>query len=362
MPSDTDDGSLNKFPLVVTPVANSSLEFMKAFLNHNTEWVSDQIREYGAVLFRGFEIESASNVEEAIRSFEPNLNNSYRGTSPRFAQEGSDYVFSAAEVPSHFPIAQHLEMSFLPKPPKRLFFSALKAPMAVGGETALSDFRAVYKDLPQKLRNKLATKKLLYRRTHRKVGVNPRWTHDVAMMKGWPEVFGTSDKKEVEKIAESENMPVRWEGKNNETFVSEYLSEPFQLHPETNDPVWFNHANVFHWSTFPAELFFAFTKTKEWRYLARAIVLALKSIIQYGLLRKRMAMDVRFGDGTPISIREMHQIREAIHKNMVLNRWQKGDLVMIDNFSTSHGRQPTYDAGRKIVVSWSDPIEKDNRA
>ena len=244
----------------------------------------------------------------------------------------------------------------------RLFFSALQAPKAVGGETALADFRKVYQDLPSKLRNKLATKKLLYRRMHRKVGVNPAWTHDVAMMKGWPEVFETTDKAQVERIAESEGMPIRWEGKNNDTFVSEYISEPFQLHPKTNDAVWFNHAQVFHWTSFPAELFFAFTKTREWRFLARALLVGIKSVIQYGIFRKRMAMDVRFGDGSPISWWEMHMIRKAIHKNMVLNRWQQGDLVMIDNFSTSHGRQPTYDGGRKIVVGWSDPIEKENRA
>jgi alpha-ketoglutarate-dependent taurine dioxygenase len=56
----------------------------------------------------------------------------------------------------------------------------------------------------------------------------------------------------------------------------------------------------------------------------------------------------------------MQFIRRAIHKNMVLNRWEKGDIVMIDNLSTSHGRQPTYDSGRRIVVAWSDVVEKDN--
>lgn len=83
LPSDNNDGSQNKFPLVVTPVRDSSLQFLTAFLEHNKDWASDQIRDYGAIIFRGFEIDTAANVEEAIRAFEPNLNNSYRGTSPR---------------------------------------------------------------------------------------------------------------------------------------------------------------------------------------------------------------------------------------------------------------------------------------
>ena len=94
--------------------------------------------------------------------------------------------------------------------------------------------------------------------------------------------------------------------------------------------------------------------------MVRAIAVGLYSAIKYGLLRQKMALDVSYGDSTPISIREMNQIRKAIHQNMVLNRWQQGDLVLIDNFSTSHGRQPTYDKGRNIVVAWSDPLEKEN--
>lgn len=32
--------------------------------------------------------------------------------------------------------------------------------------------------------------------------------------------------------------------------------------------------------------------------------------------------------------------------------------MCIDNFSVSHGRQPTYDLGRKILVAWSEPLDK----
>ena len=87
---------------------------------------------------------------------------------------------------------------------------------------------------------------------------------------------------------------------------------------------------------------------------------SLFCVVKYGILGHRMAMESRFGDGTPISVAEMHEIRSAIHKNMVYSRWRKGDCMFIDNFSTSHGRQPTYDKKRKIVVAWSDPMTKLN--
>ena len=364
IPSDPDksDQAVYIFPLVVSPKKYTSNFCLRAFLSHNKPWVDSQILEYGAVLFRGFDIDSATEVEADIRALEPNLNNEYRGTSPRITQEGSDYVFSAAEVPSHFPIAQHLEMSFLPSPPRRLFFSALQAPQGkVGGATALTDFRKVYRDIPKPLRDKLGKKKLRYTRTNHNKGTNPLFTNDIASMKSWSEVFGTSNKTQVEEICKQEGTPFRWEGKDQNTFVSEYVSEPFQFHPETKQPVWFNHAQVFHWTAFPAELWFAFRRSKDVRFLFRSIGNWIVSILTYKVLRRKMAMDVSYGDdGTPISIAEMNQIRTAVHKNMVFNQWQKGDLLMIDNFSTSHGREPTYAKGRKVVVAWSDPLAKSN--
>ena len=361
LPSDKSDEPYHSYPLVVTPKSSDqqSISFLSSFMEHNQGWIDNMMLRYGAVLFRGFDIVTAQDVEDVLVSYEPNkLSSTYRGTSPRHTQGNTEYVFSAAEVPAHYPIAQHLEMSFLPAPPKKLFFSALKAPTAMGGETALADFRKVYQEIPVDLRQKLQSKKLRYTRTHKNVG--ERFTHDVAAMLSWSEVFGTSNKTEVERLAAVEDTPMRWEGRHHDTFVSEFETEAFQLHPQTGEPVWFNHAQVFHWTSFPAELLAAFRRTRDLRYLIRVVLLGTFSWIKYGVLHQKMALQVAFGDGTPLTIREMHQIRKAVHQNTVYNRWEQGDLVMIDNFSTSHGRQPTYDKGRNVVVSWSEPLLKAN--
>ena len=67
-------------------------------------------------------VETARDMEVAFQAFQPSLNDTYRGTSPRNVMEGANFVSSAAEVPTHYPIAQHLEMSFLDRPPRQLFF------------------------------------------------------------------------------------------------------------------------------------------------------------------------------------------------------------------------------------------------
>ena len=73
-----------------------------------------------------------------------------------------------------------------------------------------------------------------------------------------------------------------------------------------------------------------------------------------------MGLNATFGDGTHISIMEMHEIRTAVHKHMVYSRWELGDILCIDNFAVSHGRQPTNDHGRKVVVAWSHALKKAN--
>ncbi|GKY91024.1 hypothetical protein MPSEU_000075200 [Mayamaea pseudoterrestris] len=351
----TNPGDKKTLPLVITPRWNDSLQFWIDWATNNRPWLNEKLLQYGAILVRGFQVNSAEDMEAAIQAYQPRLNNTYRGTSPRNLLGSTEYIFSAAEVPANYPIAQHIEMSFLPAPPKQLYFGCLKPSKSSGGETALADFRKVYEDVPLELKQKLLTKGLQYTRTHKKQGAY--LTYDVSDMLGWPSLFGTDDKLEVEKMCKAENIPFYWQG---DTFVSVTHSQAFQLHPITREHVWFNHTQVFHWTTFPCELWFAFKRTWEFRLLLQCLLVGFFSVIKYGLLRHKMSLDVSFGDGEAISAWEMSQIRRAIHKNMVFNRWQKGDICMIDNFAVSHGRQPTYDKGRKIAVAWSEPLQKAN--
>ena len=46
-----------------------------------------------------------------------------------------------------------------------------------------------------------------------------------------------------------------------------------------------------------------------------------------------------FGDGSEIPGSYLEHIRDVMWKNMVFNRWELGDIVLIDNYWISHGRQ-----------------------
>ena len=57
----------------------------------------------------------------------------------------------------------------------------------------------------------------------------------------------------------------------------------------------------------------------------------------------RVGFHTSFGDGSDIPEGHLEHVRDVVWKNMVFNHWKQGDIVMIDNFRISHGRQVTTD-------------------
>ncbi len=64
------------------------------------------------------------------------------------------------------------------------------------------------------------------------------------------------------------------------------------------------------------------------------------------------ALDCTHLDGSAIRDADMEAVRDAVWKHMVIEPWQRGDVVAIDNHSTSHGRLP-YRGPRQIAVCWA---------
>jgi alpha-ketoglutarate-dependent taurine dioxygenase len=52
-------------------------------------------------------------------------------------------------------------------------------------------------------------------------------------------------------------------------------------------------------------------------------------------------------------------LREAYRAETVRFEWKAGDLLMLDNMLTSHGRDP-FDPPRRIVVGMADPLKWEN--
>ena len=117
--------------------------------------------------------------------------------------------------------------------------------------------------------------------------------------------------------------------------------------------MWFNHSQVFHLSAAPGELRRIYQRTGELRSLAlwRFAQAAVAAKRRFGA-SDEMALHCTHRDGREIADSDLEAVRDAIWRHMIAEPWQAGDMVVIDNYSISHGRLP-YHGPRQVVVAWA---------
>lgn len=338
--------SAARLPLIVKPGGISGAEELAHWLSAHPEWIAQGLRECGALLFRGFKIDNVDDVEVVARAVEPSLQNEYMGTSPRLALSKSGYVFSASELPDFYPLPAHCEMSFTSNPPKRIFFACTIEPQ-VYGETPLIDFRGVYRDLDPDLRARWSQKGIRIVRNYS----GPLEKKGLLELKKWTEIFNTTDRAEVEKACAREGFEAVWKKNGRLALIS--TQQPVRPHPQSGEPVWFNHAQVFHLDAPHLEYWRVFKLRPTWRHFRYWLMArALSTWKRLTVGPEDQAMHVTFGDGSAIPRADMRKVFDAIWKNMSITPWRKGDIVAIDNNIIGHGRLP-FEGPREIVVSWA---------
>lgn len=336
----------NATPIMITPSADSNAESLRTWIQAHTDDIQDRLAKHGAILFRGFDIHDAPTFEQLALELQPNLQNQYLGTSPRNAV--TKYVFSASELPDYYPIPQHCEMSFLRDAPSRVLFFCEIEPESIGGETPLTDFKAVADELNPAVRSRFERRQLRIIRNY--TGPNSK-NRDLWQLKPWHEMFQTADKDAVDEACKREGFDRIWRDDDRLTLIS--YQPAFREHPETGEVVWFNHSQVFHIDTAEAELRRVARVQKDWR----AALLAMVSDVVIGV-RKRTTdaelqpMHVTWADGGEIDAADMEHVRDVIWRNTVRFRWKKGDFVLIDNRRVAHGRMP-YRGPRRVLVAWA---------
>lgn len=333
-------------PLVVEPAGDPSADALVAWLAAERETVATRLREAGALLFRGFAIGDAAAFERVARAVDPELQREYLGTSPRDAL--TPYVFTASELPGHYPIPQHAEMTFLPQPPRRLFFCALRPNDGPGGETPLADLRAVYRDLDPAVRERWEARGVRIVRNYG--GPEGRGRRDPRQLKRWDEMFGTTDRAAIEATCRAHGMEPTWRHDGRLRLVS--TQPAVRSHPATGEKVWYNHAHVFHGTAGPQEYRRIATRLGAWPW--RGWQAAATAVRWWEGRRdpEDAAMHVTFADGGAIADADFDAVRDALWRHMVFPRWERGDVVAIDNASVSHGRMP-YRGERLVAVAWA---------
>ena len=330
------DGSEKSKPALLENIRNNREAFMQKF------------HANGAVLFRGFDIDTPKDFEELALLIDPRMEDGYYGTSPRNLVKGTKHVYTASELPSHYPIMQHCEMSYAKHPPVSLFFYCHIEP-GYGGETPLCNFRKVYSEIDPAIREEFDRKGVITVRNYS--GLENKSRFNLFELKKWNEIFLTDDKAEVERQCREQEIEYEWLGNGN--LRLQHRTPVTIEHPLTHEKVWFNHLQVFHPAAAPVEYGYIHShqrraKTLFWTVFLKAIVKA-KSLTTRPI---DQSMNVLFGDGTAVPDSYVKHVEDVIWKNLVIFPWKKNDVLAIDNFSTSHGRLP-FEGPREILAAWS---------
>jgi alpha-ketoglutarate-dependent taurine dioxygenase len=330
----------------VKPTQDSTKESLLGRISAGKDSLKKDLLKNGAVLFRGYDIRTPDDFEDIALALEPGLQNNYAGTSPRNSR--TKFVHSASELPAFYPITQHCEMSFLPTAPRYLFFFCYVEPKD-GGETPICDFRKVYEQLDPKIREEFEKKGVRLIRNYS--GPKTKAGNDIFQLKKWDELFKTTEHDKVEEECKKNESTPTWLPDDKLRLVNERPS--MQKHPDTGEMVWFNHLQVFHREAAAIEYQHIYKRRKD--FYSLKYMLVLKTITFFKRMFKKPedeAMHMIFADGTEIPKSYVEHVEQTIWNNLVANPWKLGDVLMIDNFSTSHGRLP-YKGPRDILVAWS---------
>ncbi|BAZ37904.1 amino acid adenylation domain protein [Calothrix sp. NIES-4101] len=304
-----------KFPLVIQP---DSIDVdLISWAENNGEYLETELLKHGAILFRDFQIKSVSEFENFAQTICPNLFAEY-GDLPRTGEGGK--VYGSTPYPADKAILFHNESSHLHCFPLKIWFYCVQ-PAICGGETPIVDCRQAYQLLSPQLREKLASKQLMYVRNFAE-GLDVSWQN----------FFQTTEKKEVENYCLQAGMEFEWYAENG--LVTRQIRPALAIHPKTGEPVFFNQVQLHHIS-----------------YLDTDVRESLLSI--FG--ESKLPRNVYFGDGTTITETEIDEINTVYQRSQTCFPWQKGDIIMLDNLLAAHGRNP-FVGQRKIVVAMAEMV------
>lgn len=305
----------NSLPLVLTPTVEQVN--LVAWATSNRELIATDLQKHGGILFQNFQVNGVAEFEQFIRTVSGELLEYRDRSSPRSPVQGN--IYTSTDHPANQSIFLHSENSYAATWPLKIFFYCV-TPAQQGGETPIADTRKVFERIDPKIRARFAQKQVMYVRNFGDGFGLP-----------WQNVFQTTNPADVEAFCRSNGIEFEW--KEGDKLRTRSCRQAIAKHPHTGEMVWFNHAAFFHVSTLDATI--------------RESLLAFQE--------EDLPYNTYYGDGSPIEPDVLNEIRSAYRQEMVIFPWQAGDILMLDNMLTAHGRTP-FIGPRQVVVGMAEPF------
>ncbi|MEU4781652.1 TauD/TfdA family dioxygenase [Micromonospora sp. NPDC023633] len=303
-------------PLEITPETAGCAPSAEGLVGHLRELdLAEVLTAEKALVFRGFGVRPET-LDPVMDLLLPRRLAYVHGNSPR-TKVGRN-VYTSTEYPARYTISMHNELSYAARWPARLlFFCQIAA--ETGGATPVVDAALWLDSLDPQLRADFAGGLRYQQNLHDGMGLG----------KSWRETFETDSRDEVEEFLAGAGAT--WEWTADGLRVTQ-LRPATLRHPVTGAEVWFNQADQWH----PAGLD---------DDIARVMTQVMGP--------DELPQSVTFADGSPIPDEYVTQIRDRGLEAAVDVDWRVGDLLLIDNVLTAHGRRP-YTGDRRVLVAMSD--------
>lgn len=301
------------FPLVLECGSSSTLDGAAAWIAERRRQLVEQAALHGAILFRGFPLVTAEDFDRFIAAFdlpnfpyEESLSNAVRIVrTPR--------VFTANEAPPTVTIFLHHEMAQTPIYPSKLFFFC-EQPAESGGATPLCRSDVLWEQLrvscPEFARA-CESKGLKY------AIVMPSQNDPASGMgRSWQSTLRASTPEEAE--ARLQALGYSW------TWLDDgCLRATTPVLPAVR-PLGDGRTSFFN------QLIAAFQGWKD--------------------ERNDPSKAITFGDGAPLD-RDAVNVATRLGEQLSFDMpWQRGDVVLVDNYVTMHGRR-TFSGTRRVLAS-----------
>ena len=281
-------------------------------------YIYSLLLRHGAVLVTGLPIRSGADlvgIRDALGLRPAQLREQFAAR-----RDLGDGVYTMPEWAADREQCLHHEQGYNIEVPRTLLVACL-TPADVGGAMLLGDTRAALLTLPAHLVERFRTEGWLLERNFR-----PRFGLP------WTMAFGTESPDEVERYCDE--RLIAWEWRRDGALHATQRRAAIVTHPVTGEECWFNDVAFFsQWSVDTAE----------------------RNILLSAFGADGLPFNTYFGGGDLLDPDSWRRILDGY--DAVLRRipWRTGDLLLLDNILTAHGREP-YVGTWEIAVAPAAPV------
>lgn len=302
-----------QFPVVLSPSPRLpfTLSALTKTIEDQKQYLQALLRKSGAVLFRGFPVNTASDFNDVVEAFGFEELPYVGGAAPRTNVVGR--VFTANESPPDQKIPFHHEMAQVPEFPSKLFFFCEVEPGS-GGETPIVLSHIVYERMKDKYPEfvaKLEEHGLIYTRV---LGEDDDPSSPIG--RGWKSTFLTKDKNIAEQRAAELGMKLEWLEDGVKSIMGPIPAVKYDSTRQRK--IWFN------------SMVAAYTGWED--------------------ARNDPVKAVTFGDGNPLPADIIYDCLKILEEESVAIPWHKADVLLLDNLAVLHSRK-SFSPPRRVLAS-----------